>query len=130
MPLDRADVAVGSWNSDVRDRRGIPNPKVMETNAVMETDAVVETRMLTVAAGVRSAMRLYAKHNNDDMNLRSEDFAVVKNFLSSPGAYVRTGASAAKTEGADAVSPVGKVGALFATCMGSTVRVVPFHNDN
>ena len=111
MPLDRADVAVGSWNSDVRDRRGIPNPKVMETNAV------VETRMLTVAAGVRSAMRLYAKHNNDDMNLRSEDFAVVKNFLSSPGAYVRTGASAAKTEGADAVSPVGKVGALFATCI-------------
>ena len=117
LPLDRADVAVGSWNSDVRDRRGIPNPKVMETNAVMETDAVVETRMLTVAAGVRSAMRLYAKHNNDDMNLRSEDFAVVKNFLSSPGAYVRTGASAAKTEGADAVSPVGKVGALFATCI-------------
>ena len=95
----------------MRDRRGIPNPEVMETSAV------VETRMLTVAAGVRSAMRLYAKHNNDDMNLRSEDFAVVKNFLSSPGAYVRTGASAAKKEGADAVSPVGKVGALFATCM-------------
>jgi hypothetical protein len=58
---------------------------------VMETNAVVETRMLTVAAGVRSAMRLYAKHNNDDMNLRSEDFAVVKNFLSSPGAYVQMG---------------------------------------
>jgi hypothetical protein len=57
----------------------------------METNAVVETRMLTVAAGVRSAMRLYAKHNNDDMNLRSEDFAVVKNFLSSPGAYVQMG---------------------------------------
>jgi len=58
---------------------------------VMETSAVVETRMLTVAAGVRSAMRLYAKHNDDDMNLRSEDFAVVKNFLSSPGAYVQMG---------------------------------------
>ena len=68
-----------------------PELGVMETNAVMETDAVVETRMLTVAAGVRSAMRLYAKHNNDDMNLRSEDFAVVKNFLSSPGAYVQMG---------------------------------------
>ena len=70
----------------------------METNAAVgtETNAVVETRMLTVAAGVRSAMRLYAKHNNDDMNLRSEDFAVVKNFLSSPGAYVTTRAKSAE----------------------------------
>jgi hypothetical protein len=60
-----------------------------ETNDEMNA-AMVETRMLTVAAGVRSAMSLYAKHNSDDMNLRKEDFATVKTFLSSPAAWVQT----------------------------------------
>jgi hypothetical protein len=63
-----------------------------KTNDEMSA-AMVETRMLTVAAGVRTAMSLYAKHNSDDMNLRKEDFATVKNFLSSPAAWVQTGSS-------------------------------------
>ena len=52
---------------------------------------MVETRMLTVAAGVRSALALYAKHNTEDMDLRKDDFANVKTFLSSPAAWVQTG---------------------------------------
>merc|ERR1719353_2340452 len=58
-----------------------------------ENAAMVETRMLTVAAGVRSALALYAKHNTEDMDLRKDDFANVKTFLSSPAAWVQTGAS-------------------------------------
>jgi len=56
-----------------------------------EDAAMVETRMLTVAAGVRSALTLYAKHNTEDMDLRKDDFANVKTFLSSPAAWVQTG---------------------------------------
>merc|ERR1719269_455577 len=52
-----------------------------------------ETRMLTVVAGVRSAMSLYAKRNSDDMNLRKADFASVKTFLSNPTAWVQTSVS-------------------------------------
>merc|ERR1719217_571179 len=58
-----------------------------------EDAAMVETRMLTVAAGVRSALALYAKHNTEDMDLRKDDFANVKTFLSSPAAWVQTGAT-------------------------------------
>jgi len=58
-----------------------------------EQAAMVETKMLTVAAGVRSAMSLYAKHNQGDLELRKDDFANVKTFLSSPAAWVQTGAS-------------------------------------
>merc|ERR1719240_2343359 len=44
--------------------------------------AMMETRMLTVAAGVRNAMSLYAKHNAEsDVRSRAEDFATVKSFL-------------------------------------------------
>jgi len=49
-------------------------------------DSMVETKMLTVVAGVRSAMSLYAKHNDASQ----EDFAAVKSFLSSPLALLKT----------------------------------------
>jgi len=52
-----------------------------------------ETRMLTVVAGVRSAMSLYSRRNSDDMNLRKADFASVKTFLSNPTAWVQTSVS-------------------------------------
>jgi len=49
-----------------------------------------EVQMMTVVAGVRSAMSLYSRRNKDDMNLRKEDFASVKTFLSTPTAWVQT----------------------------------------
>merc|ERR1719353_1816255 len=55
-----------------------------------EMAAMQETQMLTVAAGVRNAMSLYAKHNHEDLELRKDDFANVKTFLSSPAAWVQT----------------------------------------
>merc|ERR1719313_2732099 len=56
------------------------------------SSAMMETRMLTVAAGVRNAMKLYEKHNTD-VRSRSEDFAAVKSFLGTPSAWVEESAS-------------------------------------
>jgi predicted nucleic acid-binding Zn-ribbon protein len=49
------------------------------------TAAMMETKMLTVAAGVRSAMSVYGKHN-DDMAVKKEQFDSVKSFLGTPAA--------------------------------------------
>jgi chromosome segregation ATPase len=54
--------------------------------------AMMETRMLTVAAGVRNAMKLYTKHNTD-VRSREEDFQSVKSFLGTPSAWVEESAS-------------------------------------
>merc|ERR1719395_503314 len=49
--------------------------------------AMMETRMLTVAAGVRNAMKLYEKHNTD-VRSHEDDFQAVKSFLGTPSAWV------------------------------------------
>merc|ERR1719240_894022 len=54
--------------------------------------AMMETRMLTVAAGVRNALKLYGKHNTD-IHSHEEDFAAVKSFLGTPSAWVEQSAS-------------------------------------
>merc|ERR1719261_762459 len=54
--------------------------------------AMMETRMLTVAAGVRNAMKLYERHNSD-VRSRAEEFATVKSFLGTPSAWVEESAS-------------------------------------
>merc|ERR1719261_1169306 len=54
--------------------------------------AMMETRMLTVAAGVRNAMKLYEKHNTD-VRSHADDFASVKSFLGTPSAWVEESAS-------------------------------------
>ena len=46
--------------------------------------AMMETDVLTVAAGVRSALHLYAKSND----VSGEDFSSVKSFLTSPGSLL------------------------------------------
>merc|ERR550514_2660227 len=48
---------------------------------------MMETDVLTVAAGVRSAIHLYAKNGND---VSGEDFSEVKSFLTSPGSFMAT----------------------------------------
>merc|ERR1719261_1732483 len=55
--------------------------------------AMMETRMLTVAAGVRNAMKLYEKHDASDVHSRADDFASVKSFLGTPSAWVEESAS-------------------------------------
>jgi DNA repair exonuclease SbcCD ATPase subunit len=56
--------------------------------------AMMETRMLTVAAGVRNALHLYASHNTgSDIKSHTDDFATVKSFLGTPSAWVEESAS-------------------------------------
>jgi DNA repair exonuclease SbcCD ATPase subunit len=62
----------------------------------VSSSAMMETRMLTVAAGVRNAMRLYEKHNSKSLpgsQIGAEEFATVKSFLGTPSAWVETSAS-------------------------------------
>merc|ERR1719240_2163046 len=55
--------------------------------------AMMETRMLTVAAGVRNAMKLFEKHDANDVTSHADDFASVKSFLGTPSAWVEESAS-------------------------------------
>merc|ERR1719159_2344709 len=57
--------------------------------------AMMETRMLTVAAGVRNAIKLYGKHNDEKQagGLGADDFKEVKSFLGTPSAWVEESAS-------------------------------------
>merc|ERR1719352_1183317 len=50
--------------------------------------ALAETKLLTVAAGVRSALRLYSK--KDKEMAQGQDLTPVKSFLSDPAAWVQT----------------------------------------
>merc|ERR1719352_1378635 len=52
--------------------------------------ALAETRVLTVAAGVRSALRLYTKKDRE--MAAGQDLSPVKSFLSNPAAWVQTNA--------------------------------------
>merc|ERR1719375_2985700 len=55
---------------------------------------MMETRMLTVAVGVRNALKLYASHNTgSDIKSHTEEFATVKSFLGTPSAWVEESAS-------------------------------------
>jgi len=53
------------------------------------TPAMMETRMLTVAAGVRGAFGLYAKHESD-IGFDADKFSSVKSFLGSPNAMMQS----------------------------------------
>jgi len=53
------------------------------------TPAMMETRMLTVAAGVRGAFGLYAKHESD-IGFDADKFSSVRSFLGSPNAMMQS----------------------------------------
>jgi hypothetical protein len=53
--------------------------------------ALAETRVLTVAAGVRSALRLYTRKDRE--MAAGQDLSPVKSFLSNPAAWVQTKAA-------------------------------------
>jgi len=59
------------------------------------TPAMVETRMLTVAAGVRGAMHLYANKDAEDMQFNKDGMDTVKSFLANPAALLSTKANPA-----------------------------------
>jgi chromosome segregation ATPase len=66
--------------------------QVLSAGTTGFSPAMMETRMLTVAAGVRNAMKLYEKHNTD-VRSHTDDFAAVKSFLGTPSAWVEQSAS-------------------------------------
>merc|ERR1719456_336129 len=77
-------------------KQGIANLEkaiqVLSAGTTGFSPAMMETRMLTVAAGVRNAMKLYERHNTD-IRSHDEDFASVKSFLGTPSAWVEESAS-------------------------------------
>merc|ERR1719456_1935070 len=77
-------------------KQGIANLEkaiqVLSAGTTGFSPAMMETRMLTVAAGVRNAIKLYGKHNTD-IRSREDDFAAVKSFLGTPSAWVEESAS-------------------------------------
>merc|ERR1719387_1407689 len=66
--------------------------QVLSAGTTGFSPAMMETRMLTVAAGVRNAMKLYEKHNTD-VRSHTEDLATVKSFLGNPSSWVEETAS-------------------------------------
>jgi hypothetical protein len=69
--------------------------QVLSAGTTGFSSAMMETRMLTVAAGVRNAMKLYERHNtgSDPSGTRTEDLATVKSFLGNPSSWVEETAS-------------------------------------
>jgi len=54
--------------------------------SLLATAGLVETDVLTIAAGVRSAMHLYAKSND----VSGDEFGAVKHFITHPGSLLST----------------------------------------
>jgi len=89
--LERAVQVLGdgtTHESKEKDRwNAAGEPAMIATSSMANmSPAMRETKMLTVAAGVRSAMRLYSRKDKDDMI--GQDFSSVKSFLSDPTSMV------------------------------------------
>jgi len=89
--LEKAITVLGGLPQ--QSRKGFINAKdgspMGDSEQAAAAAGLMETNVLTVAAGIRNAMHLYAKTND----VKDADLSSVKSFLVNPAAFLSTGAT-------------------------------------